>query len=319
MKPLLTIIILALTTICFGQKKHHSYVSDREFYEPADLIGYIFRPDTYEVPYQEKRPIRPGDYVFSITRNKLYVEGDTEIKGTYALNNIEPAAYGYKLLLMNAHNPAEQGHLKVVINDQRQVDALIFRRSHEHREIIYFQAKKSANLEQQEAAYFTDTGELIIPSVDDFWGHSFHPFFRKFQSGLNERIYPADSVKINFVRQKVTAPQLFSESGQPIAQTVSMDDAFVSKGKKAKKVAYEEFVELRSYVTYDTGFRDVKVWKYPINKIQQQAEKTGINGERQLYYKIDIKKAEPLYVYVSEDRAIQAIDIEGIIYSPRGK
>ncbi|MFK7932272.1 MAG: hypothetical protein AB8G22_02100 [Saprospiraceae bacterium] len=306
-----------MANLGYSQKKQHSYVSDRKFYEPADLIGYVFRPNMYEVPYHEKQIIGAGKYVFSITRNKVFIEGDNEISGVYSLNNIKPEVYGYKLLLMNAHNPAEQGHLKVILNDEREVDALIFRRSSEHREIIYFQAKKSVKVEQVENEYFTTGNNLVIEQTEDIWGTSFRPFFRTFQSGYKERIYPADSVKINFIRKIINPSEAFSEPNETVVKKVSLDDAFTPKGNKNKKIQHEEYVEVRSYVTYDSGYRGVKVWKYPIQKIQQQAEKIDQVGNRLLFYKVDIKKSDPLFIYVSANRAVEAIEIEGIIYSPR--
>lgn len=322
MRTAITLLILCLFGQCFAQKKQHSYITDREFHEPSDLIGYIFRPNMYEVPYQEKRPIKAGDYVFSITKNKLYVQGNQEIEGVYDLNNIKPAEYGFKLLFMNAHYPSEQGHLKVILNDDKHVDALIFRRSQEHKEVIYFQAIMSEGIAAKETEYFTDDGELVIDSENDLWGTSFRPFFRVFGSGLNERIYPADSVKINFIKRAINQGKelQFNESGQPFeAQTVSLDDAFVAKGGKAKKIQYEHFVEVRSYVTFDSGLRNVKVWKYPIVKIQPQADRPDVEGNRRYYYQINVKKADPLYVYVSPDHAVQSIEIEGITYTTRRK
>lgn len=318
MRTAITLLILCFVGHCFAQKKQHSYITDRQFHDPSDLVGYIFRPNMYEVPYQEKRPIKAGEYVFSITKSKLYVDGNAEIKGIYDLNNIEPAEYGFKLLLMNARNPAEQGHLKVVLNDKKQVDALIFRRSQEHKEVIYFQAVMPEGLVTKETEYFTDKDELVIYSEDDFWGTSFRPFFRVFGSGLNERIYPADSVKINFVKKIVNKKRNnYNDSFE--ARPVSMDDVFASKSGKPKKMQYEHFVEVRSYVTFDSGFRNVKVWKYPIDKIQKQSTTLDNKGNQQYYYQVNIKKADPLYVYVSPERAVQSIEIEGITYTARGK
>lgn len=311
MKTAITFLFLCLVGQCFAQKKYHTYISDRSFNDPSDLVGYVFRPSMYEVPYQEKRDIKAGKYVFSITSNKLFVEGDSNIQGIYNINNIKPAEYGYQLLLMNARSPELQGHLKVVLNDKKQVDALIFRRSAKDQEIIYFQAKIPSLIAEKEKKYFTDKGELIVYDETDLWGNSFHPFFRIFSGGAYERVYAADSVKINFIRKGI-----MKGKRNYAARTVSMDDAFTTKGIKEPKVEYEYFIEVRSYVIHDSGYRSVMNWKYPVQKVMRQAENMN-SSKRRYHYEVQIKKDDPINIYLSPDRALHSIEIEGITYAVR--
>lgn len=309
----MTFLFLCLIGQCFAQKKYHSYISDRSFNDPSDLVGYVFRPSMYEVPYQEKRDIKAGKYVFSITRDKLFVEGDNNIQGIYNINNIKSAEYGYQLLLMNARSPELQGHLKVILNNKKQVDALIFRRSAKDQEIIYFQAKMSAVIAEKEEQYFTDKGEFIIYDETDLWGKSFRPFFRIFKGGTHERVYSADSVKVNFIRK-------VSSKGKKnyAARTVSIDDVFSTKGVKTPKTEYEYFIEVRSYVIHDTGYRSVMNWKHPVQKVMKQAENMT-SSQKRYRYEVQIKKDDPIYVYLTPDRALHSVEIGGITYAVRGE
>ena len=60
--------------------------------------------------------VKAGEYSFGITRGRLYVNGNREIEGLYEINNIEPANYGYRILLLNSRNPSDRGHLKIILN-----------------------------------------------------------------------------------------------------------------------------------------------------------------------------------------------------------
>ena len=82
------------------QAQYYSYISDRRFFEPADMIGYDFKPTALEIPDQEEKEFDPGEYSFGITFNYLYAKGEG-IEGVYNINNMQPADYGFKILLMN--------------------------------------------------------------------------------------------------------------------------------------------------------------------------------------------------------------------------
>ena len=190
--------LLCIGTAAFVQD--YTYISDRKFPDPSDLIGYNFMPSGMEIPDELEEELDPGDYSFGITRNNLYVAGE-KIAGVYNVNNINPTEYGYKLLLMNARNPTLQGHLKVILNPKAQVEALVFRRSRNDKEIIFFQASAPENLQNEEKEYFTDRWEVTIENPDSLWGTTIYPFMRIHEDvgGEQERLQFADSTFITFI------------------------------------------------------------------------------------------------------------------------
>lgn len=201
-KILLAIIIGAVTGAI--AQDDFTYISDRKFFLPNNLIGYDFRPNYMEIPNETEEELSPGEYSFGISKNNLYVDGG-DIKGVYSVNNINPTEYGYKLMLMNARDPTVQGHLKVILNRKAQVEALVFKRSNKDSEIIFFQAPITEALYNQETEYFTDKYDLQIEEQDSIWGQKIYPFLRIHQDegGIQERLTIADSTCIEFV-EKVT-------------------------------------------------------------------------------------------------------------------
>jgi hypothetical protein len=183
---------------------NYTYISDRKFFDPNDLIGYDFRPGAMEVRGTTEKELSAGEYSFGISRSNLYVDGGN-IKGVYSVNNINPTEYGYKLLLMNARDPTVQGHLKVILNKWAQVEALVFKRSNKEEEIIFFQTPITEKLYNQEAEYFTDKNDFSMEEPDSVWGKKIYPFLRihNEEGGIQERLQMADSTSIEFV-EKIT-------------------------------------------------------------------------------------------------------------------
>lgn len=185
-------------------QEHYTYISDRKFFASDDLIGYDFRPYAMEIPNQTEKELSPGEYSFGISRSNLFVDGK-DLKGVYSVNNINPTEYGYKLVLMNARDPTIQGHLKVILNNKAQVEALVFKRSNKEAEIIFFLAPITEKLFDKEVAYFTDKYDLLMEDQDSIWGTKIFPFLRihKDEGGVQERLQMADSTSIEFV-EKIT-------------------------------------------------------------------------------------------------------------------
>ncbi len=200
---LLFVLFITSLSLSFAQEDY-TYISDRRFFLPSDLIGYDFRPNHMEVPNEYDSEIDPGEYSFGISSSNLYVEGE-DIRGVYSVNNINPTEYGYKLLLMNARDPRIQGHLKVILNRKAQVEALVFKKSKNDPEIIFFQSFIPENLQAQEAEYFTDNFEVSMAEPDSVWGMQLTPFMRVHhdQGGVQERLQESDSTSLEFI-EKVT-------------------------------------------------------------------------------------------------------------------
>ena len=103
-----------LFTFFTSAQETYTYINERTFKDPTDLIGYNFKPFKMEIPGNyDPTMIEAGDYSFGVTRSRLYVNGSRDMAGLYEINNIEPASYGYRILLLNPRNPANRGHLKV--------------------------------------------------------------------------------------------------------------------------------------------------------------------------------------------------------------
>ena len=184
------------------ESKQFSYISDRTFSSPDELFGYDFKPAMREVPGEEPRELRVGEYSFGITRKNLYVEG-ADIRGVYSLNEINTTEYGFILKTMNARDPTVQGHLKIVVDDIGQAEGLIFKRSTHDKEVIFFLRVIPPAVAEAEAAYFTHVGERRVEHIDSLWtGVEVRPFLRIFydMGGIQQRILPSDSVRLNFYK-----------------------------------------------------------------------------------------------------------------------
>ncbi len=193
------LLCLAASSV-FAQVEQFSYVSDRRFSSPDQLMGYDFKPAMREVPGEEPTELKVGSYSFGITRNNLYVEG-ANIRGVYNLNEINSTEYGYILRTMNARDPTIQGHLKVVVDEIGQVEGLIFKRSNSEKEVIYFLRVIPDDVAAAELEYFTNKGALEVPQIDSLWASvEVRPFLRIFNNmgGIQQRILPSDSVSLRF-------------------------------------------------------------------------------------------------------------------------
>ncbi len=196
----LLLLTMGVQTVGWAQE-NYTFVSDRKFSDPLDLVGYNFCPSAMEIRDQVEEEIEPGVFSFGITQSNLYVVGP-EIKGVYSLNNINSTDYGFKMLLMNARDPTIQGHLKIILNPSDQVEALIFKRSTSEPEIIFYQSEIPKQRLETEIDYFTDLPDLEIPSTDSLWGKKIYPFLKiHHDAGTQERLIPSDSTSIEFIEK----------------------------------------------------------------------------------------------------------------------
>ena len=196
---LAALLCLGLTA-AYAQVAQYSYISDRRFTSPDQLMGYDFKPAMREVPGEEPDEIAVGSYSFGITRKNLYVAG-AGIDGVYSLNEINTTEYGFILRTMNARDPTIQGHLKIVVDERGQVEGLIFKRSNNEKEVIYFLRMIPSEVAEAEAEYFTNKGQERIEHLDSLWtGVEIRPFLRIFNNlgGIQQRVLPSDSVSLRF-------------------------------------------------------------------------------------------------------------------------
>ncbi|MFT5764383.1 MAG: hypothetical protein ACI8X3_001814 [Saprospiraceae bacterium] len=350
---LLLVVFIASFTGAIAQESY-TYITDRKFFGPNDLIGYDFRPDAMEIKGVTEKKLSPGEYSFGISRSNLYVDGG-DIKGVYSVNNINPTEYGYKLLLMNARDPTIQGHLKVILNKRAQVEALVFKRSNKEAEIIFFQSPITEKLYNQEEAYFTDTYDLSMEEQDSIWGKKIYPFLRIHheEGGVQERLQIADSTSIEFV-EKITiiekkkkkkkkkgnqreeteevviieemkeAEGLEEDLGAvpPIEAAESIEEAIKEEQKEEVKIKIvkEYFINIRTILTFEDGTVEDTSEEIPIKKKFTLFETTA-NGDPTIEpYELEIspKKGASITMRLTKNKTISSIHIEGKSYLMRG-
>ncbi len=314
------------------QAQHYTYISDRRFFEPADMIGYDFKPGLMEIPEGEKRTLGPGEYSFGVTANNLYIKGEG-IEGVYNINNMQPQEYGFKVFLMNARNARLQGHLKVIQNKYGMVEMLIFKRSANDKEIIFYLPPIPGNVNNEEKDFFTDRGELVIPDKDSIWGKTIYPFLILHQAeNIQQRLQLADSTYITFTEEvtvvekdvkkkkkdkeeETTGEVLTSsdESEEPEVDSTTMDAPEVKV-----KIVREYFLTVHSHVPTDDGGREKKSYQYPIRKINEKEDTSAGMHEERFMWEIANDKKEVLNLYLNGDRTVSTLEIGRKKYFMRG-
>lgn len=343
----LTHLVLFLSLAGYLQAQDYTFISDRRFFEPSEMIGYDFKPSLMEIPEGEKRDLDPGEYSFGITSNYLYTKGEG-IEGVYNINNMQPSEYGFKVLLMNARNARLQGHLKVIQNKYGMVEALIFKRSSNEKEIIFYLSPISKGLQQKEKAFFTDRGELIIEDKDSIWGTTIRPFliFHSDET-VQQRLQLRDSTYITFteevtieekevkkkkdkkkkqeaVNEVDTAEMEVEEAAEeeveeaPVAGMEVADSTALEAPELKIKITKEYFVTVHSYRMTTEGIREQKTRKYPIRRIsEKEDDSAGMQEERFLWEFVNDKK-EVIHLYLNGDRSVSTMEIGPKKYMMRG-
>ncbi len=229
--------ILLLSLLCImgaTAQNSFSYMSDRKFYSPDDLIGYNFKPFRLEIKDDREENLSPGVYSFGITQANLYVSGK-DIEGVYSINNINTTNYGFQLLLMNARNPTLQGHLKIIVNKVKQVEAIVFKRSAKEKEIIFHIARLNETERDKEMAYFTDRGEIIINEPDSLYGKTIFPMTAVFyETGTQDKFAYTDSVYVKFEKKTTVIEKIIKEKKKK-PEKVKPEKPKKEKAKKVKK------------------------------------------------------------------------------------
>lgn len=345
------LLVIALLCSFFAKaQNHYTYITDRKFLGPEDLIGYDFCPEFMEIPDETEKKLSPGSYSFGISQNNLYVDGE-DIKGVYSINNINPTEYGYILNLMNARDPTLQGHLKVILTKQAQVEALVFKRSNKEKEIIFFLGQVPDKLWEQEKVYFTHKMDYEVTNPDSLWGQKFYPFLRIHldESGVQERLQMGDSTSIEFVervsvieKKKKKKDQKNDEEvieevvlentegidpktdngAMPPVEVVENDSiAGENQPEVVKvKIVKEYFVLVRSILTYEDGSTEDKTWEIKVkNKFTEyQRETSGPNLEPFEFVLAGEKKGQDVSIYLTNKRTISSINVGGKKYLMRG-
>jgi len=343
----LTIGLLFISfSLCLNAQTSYSYITDRMFHDPSELIGYNFKPNEMEVVDETKDKLRPGEYSFGISKNNLYVEGK-DIRGVYSVNNINPTEYGFKLLLMNARDPTIQGHLKIILTKKRFVDALIFKRSSKDKEIIFFLPEMPDKLWKQEDAYFTDRWETKLEAPDSLWGMSVTPFMRVHldEDGVQERLDMKDSTKISFYKtvkiiEKIKKSKKKGKKGKKnkkeeeketddkkegedqeeyVEGEGAVADSLSEEGVKKKiKIITKYYVKVRSILTFKDGGTEDKEWIYEVEDLKERVDFQAKKGEEKYEVEAKLTKGPPILIYLNTERAFSSIEVDGKLYRMHG-
>jgi hypothetical protein len=315
-KYLLLIFAVAFSTMIYAQLSF-SYVSDRKFRTVTDLFGYAFRPNEMVIKDELQRDLSYGSYSFGITPANLFVEGEN-IQGVYTINNINPTEYGFQLVLMNARDPTLQGHLKVILNNLSQVDALIFKRSPKEKEIVFYQAIIPDELRKKEEAYFTDRNELLLPATDSLWtGLTFRPFLRMHGTErIQERLQMNDSTSVTFFEVVRIIDKTKKKNTQTvdtaivISDTLTTDSAAVAPVENEKiKIIREHFVKYRSIQEYEDGKKEDKTWEFQIVSENEKESKSESSTEDRFQITLKTTKGEELLLFLNNKRMVTVMQI----------
>ena len=238
---LILLTVFVFISFSMSAQETYSYINERTFKDPTDLIGYNFKPFKMEVPGDyDPTMIEAGQYSFGITRGRLYVNGGRGIAGLYEINNMEPTNYGYRILLLNSRNPSDRGHLKVILNKYAEAEAVVFKKGKKEQEIIFHlpDAKKSDL--NREKKYFTDLGEMIVEHSDSLWGQKIFPYIRVDQkASIQGRLYEADSTIISF-EEVITIKEKKKKKKKPKAKKPKKEKKKKKRKKRKEKVQEEE-------------------------------------------------------------------------------
>ena len=343
------LFFLLLFIVPTNAQEEYSYVTDRRFFQPSDLIGYNFVPIKYEIPNEYDEELGPDEYSFGITFNNLYTKGG-EIEGVYNINNINDAEYGFKLTLMNPRNPAQSGHLKVIVNDKRHVSALIFRKSKKEDEIIFHLPQAPEELLEEEQTYFTDNGELHIEDIDSIWGTEINPFLRVYTSdNIQQRLQHYDSTSIVLIEEivfeekkikkkkkknkkdqeekeeELEAELSEEEEEEEEEEQVAVVDSLDANNAIIEDVEEKEFKEIRSYYfDYKTrrinkqGIEEIKVTRYQIKKTKERVNEDAGPGEEKYQLAFMTEQGDELYIYLLENRTVSSLEIKDELLFLRG-
>ncbi|NJN77705.1 MAG: hypothetical protein HC803_04725, partial [Saprospiraceae bacterium] len=290
MKLRFLIICLFLAVIGKAQDKHFTYVSDRKFTTSSDFLGYVFIPATIVYPDKEDIENSPevdlgiGAFSFGISPSYLYIQGE-DIEGVYSINSINPTEYGFIISTMNARNPTIQGHLKITLNNKNQVNALIFKKSTDTKEVVYKLADIPDYLNELEFNYFTNANNPPV-TTDVIWNREFRPFIRIGEE--QQRLRIEDSTKIE----------------------ITLDTIKTIK-KKKEKFEIQRFITISYQGFDDNGNRKDYHQKYEVKNLKERVSRDeGAMNDRYLI-EIEVKGLPEkfIYFYLNENETVSMIEL----------
>jgi hypothetical protein len=332
MRTLLILLLFSLVGTAperlLAQVDTYTFVTDRKFIDPTDLLGWQFRPEELEIPEERKQRILPGDYRFGITQSNLYVEGD-EIAGVYSINNMTPTEYGYILNLMNARNPTMQGHLKVILNKNRQADAVVFKRSPRDKEIVFWLPLLSEKEFQVEKDYFTDRRELFLPEIDSLWGQGIYPFLLIDRvGGKQQRLTMDDSTYLHFSREiahtikdkkkRKKGEVTLVDSLELTVEDLLADSLLMAEAGVTVESRIADFLRFKTRLVFDDGGTKWVDQQFEVRKVQERTDRKAQDGGEKYLWEIELKNGDRVNLYLDTYRFVSSIEWGDRLYLMRG-
>ncbi len=288
----------AVLTLQAQPKDYYTYLTDKKFNNAEELFGYTFVPSLMEVPEPgqtqagDQTKISAGSYKFGVTRGNLFVKGEG-IDGVHNINQINTTDYGYQLVLMNARDPKQQGHLKIIML-KNFVDALVFKANTNDTEMVFLLPEIDKGLNESEKNYFTDKSEVEVEFEEDIWGQEVKPFFKTIMPNrVYQRIRKSDDVKITFIET----------------------EQIIEKGKKDKD---DVVLAMSDTPAPEPVIEDLEE-ETVIEDIVEETEEKEDDGFPS-YFKVKEKKSEPVeeeiveeVIEISED---EVAEIEPLFAQP---
>jgi len=203
------ITILFLSFSLFAQDEEaeqitYTYASDKQFNTVNDLTGYTFVPNEVEEGEYGIDFIDEGDVAIHFYDNRILFKG---VEGYKSLNILSknPFKLGYEIDWMDAKNPALNGKLRIII-DEEKFAQLVYINSKTTPEYTFFLPLKSRQLLEAEEEYFTSKRAVEARNYQRLIGKTIRPYriiedVKK--GGGEERISMKDSIYIQFKEQKI--------------------------------------------------------------------------------------------------------------------
>lgn len=314
-------VLLFLLCCTYGLQAQdaYTYLTDRKFETINELVGYTFVPSKLEMPGGQTTDLEPDTYAFGITAANLYVRG-ADVEGVYNINNMIPEKYGYKIVTMNARNPMQQGHLKVIIDEDYYVNALIFKKDSDADQIIFYLADKTKKQVEQERAFFTEIKELVIPSADSIWGATVHPFFQtNIQNHQQQRLWAKDSTAFEFIQviEIEKNDKKRSKDPEEFDRLVSLkpEELVTEDRKLVKKLGFSikqtNSIKMRSRVPMENGSKQLVEEELKVAELVELEDSEA--GKEEDKYMIELKTNKgPFYIYVRGDRSVSGIEFQNL-------
>jgi len=313
---LLSLICSFFATISLqAQQDYFTYLTDKKFKKAEDLFGYNFVPGLLEIaePGQtqqgEQVEISAGRYKFGVTRGNLFVKGE-DIDGIHNINQINTTDYGYQMILMNARDPKQQGHLKIIML-KNFVDALVFKAHNDAPEMIFLLPEIEKGLNESEKEYFTDKNEIFIEYADEIWGQEIMPFFKVSQpKNVYQRLRKKENVKISFIETENIIEKGKKKKDEVV---LAMNDAPAAEVKEPEPMPEPEIDEpeiVEEEEEEDDGFPSY----FKVKKKEPEAEEEVVEEvEEEIIEEIVVEEEE------EGDLFADSQDLEEAQESKKGK